>query len=121
MSSKTNKTLNSAFGVPDSPEVITTSASVAASGLLYSSSVYRLEVDEDVAIQISGLNNGTAVHVGNAVVLYGGVPEIWSTPDDETGGSRLSDFPVRSVHVIVSGVSSAGTFHASRLTTRGWK
>jgi len=116
MSSKTNKTLNSAMGVLDMDAIETlefTNDGVLASGNLLGNSVYRLDSDEDYTLYIDQTHQG---NIGSDLhpTMFGGLPEVVSTPSAITGNAEDD-----TIVVIASGVDSAGTLHCTRLKTRG--
>lgn len=90
MSGKLEKTLNQTFGCPT--EYATTQidfTATAASGQLFANEVYRLAPSEDC--YISFIKVGGAVPsaadanaTSSGVLMFGGVPEVFSTTDRET-------------------------------------
>lgn len=114
MSSKTNKSINSALGILGETTTIKfdTTATIA-SGLILGDGVYRFDTDENCSLEVQPTNLGLC-DVSISATLFGGVPEVLSTPADVTG-----DPATASIHVLVSGQDSAGTLHVTKLNTRG--
>lgn len=104
-------TIQEAFGVIGECTTITLSNTTVASGVVLADTLYRWESDVDCSLSVAGLNQGTGVaHKGNAMTLYGGVPELFHTPADLTG-----DVTTAGIHVVASGINSTGHLHITRM------
>jgi hypothetical protein len=112
MSSKTNKTINSAFGIPGPVVKVDFTATASASGLLYPESVYRFDTSEDCTLRLLDDNDGRC-DTTLGMTLFAGVPEMMSTPSLLDGGET------RQVDVLCSGLTATGMLHCTLMNTRG--
>ena len=115
MSGKTNKTLNSALGVlsPVTKTIIASNGTAIYSGMVWGTDVIRVDTDFDCSLEINERNTAEC-NKWNSATLFAGVPEVFSTPAAVTGTDEDE-----SIHVMVSGISSGGIVHVTRLKTRG--
>ena len=125
MSGKTNKTINSVYGVmvPASPitqngcTVLSVATTATVSGHLFGNAIYRIECDEDVSLAIGQTNtqfdNPVCLHTHPT--FYANTPEMLSTDASLTGTDGAESYGI----VIVASGHDTGTLHATKMKTRG--
>lgn len=114
MSAKTNKTVNSAFGILDHADhqELEFTDSVTASGVLRPNSLYVFTPTEDCAMYISPYNEGAADEADHPY-MPAGVPQIFSTTASTDGGEDAD------IIVAAKGVTGSGSLFITHLKTRG--
>lgn len=103
MSSKADRTLIEALGVPDSDTVtkLEWSTGLQVSGVLLPNTTYRLAADDDCYFRLAEENDEELID-NDDTILFGSVPEVF-----QTDTNRL--------FLTVSGVNSSANLWATRM------
>ena len=100
MSSRSERTIVEALGVPTNETTTVSFSATATSGLLDAQTMYRLAATEDCYVRLGGAGDENVD--SSDMLLFGGIPEVFQTT-------------VNEITLGVLRVSADGVLHATRM------